>query len=95
MCKVQKKSLPDPKRPTNLFRVQSYQASKTYANFLKRMELAVEFGAGGTQENFLLKYERLIVVLANSLFPRLSQKEIGNRFHSYEIKQDNLREGCD
>ena len=44
MCKVLKKSFPDLKRMTNLFRMQPHQPGESHADMLKCVELAVEFG---------------------------------------------------
>ena len=93
--KVQKKSFPDLKRTTNLFRMQSHQTNETHADVLKQVERAVEFGGVGTKDNFLLDYERLIVVITISLLPKLLQKELLNKFNSMEISQDSLRAWLD
>ena len=70
---------------TNLFRIQPMQVGETHSDVLKHMELVVEFGGVATRKNFLLPYERLIVIIAISLLHRLSQKEMVNRFNLYEI----------
>ena len=56
------------------------------------MERAVEFYGMGTKDDFFGDYKRLTVVLTISLLPRLSQKEITNKFNWYELKQEDLRE---
>ena len=49
------------------------------------MEMVVEFWGVGTKKDFLLTYDKFIVIMAIFLFPSHSQEDIANRFNSYEI----------
>ena len=65
-------NFPDLKRTTNLFQLQPHQVTETHSNILKQIEREVQHGGVRTKENFLLTYDRLIVVLMISLLPDLS-----------------------
>ena len=75
----------------NLCRMQQLQPGEMHLDLLKRVETAVEFGDVGTREEFLLTYDKVIVIIVISLFLRGSQKDITNKLKSYEIGHDDPR----
>ena len=95
MRKVQKKNYPDMTMTYNLFSMQILQPGETHSELLRMVETAVEFRGVGTRDKFLLTLNKLIVIIAISLFPRHSQKDICNRINFYEISLSNLRALCE
>ena len=91
MKEVQKKSFPHTTMTYNLFTLQGLQPGKSHSELLRRVENEVEFGGFGTKDHFQLTYDKLIVIVAISLFPGSSQKDICSRYNTYNMSLTELR----
>ena len=77
----------------NLFRAAT-STRGTHSELLKPMELVGEFGRVGTRKDFLLTYDKLIVIILTYLLPPSSQKIICHKFNTTEISLAELRNWC-
>ena len=94
MAKHMKILCPEIQRMMALFRMQRHMESKTHAELLKRVEIAVASGGVGSKEGFELNYDKLIVRITISLFPENSRQALASKFNGFDITREELKEWC-
>ena len=83
---------PEIQRTMALFRMQQHMESKTHAELLKRVKIAVGSVGVGSKDRFELYYDKVIVLLTISLFPEESRQALPSKVNGFDITREDLEE---